>query len=485
MTKCRSLITVPVMLATWSKSSAVVKYLKTLDRILFAGRPLPQRIGDDPVKQRLRLMSAYGATEFGALLSLIPYEDDIKEWAWFRVSPLVKVRWAPQGDGTFECQILAWENHTAMVDNLDDIKGYVTSDLCVNHPQKKHLWKLVGRLDEVITHSSGEKTVLGPMQDIIMSGPHITSAGMFGCERPQVKIDVHNVTQLAELRTNIWPIIEEANENAAAFSRIFKKMILIASSDKPLPRAGKGTIQSKAAINVLHISKPSSSIARYNRLPRRTQSNNTRASPARDKAAQPAAAYRVIHDLVVLVHGVLCHRGRHHAGPRPSRCVGRTVRRTLPASLAPLLPSFGHGSRLASSTAASSSTLALRTFNPPSSSHALSAYPASETPTPGPIPLRAAEFDSDGRRVQIQGVRADDDVARVGEHPLASRSTPLLTFSPPSFQRLPWDPLLNSSHAFEGLFHEESGGDVSTAASGRARLPDPDSTCPSTAEPQH
>jgi hypothetical protein len=51
-------------------------------------------------------MSAYGATEFGALSSLIPYEDDIKEWAWFRVSPLVKVRWATQGDGTFECQIL-------------------------------------------------------------------------------------------------------------------------------------------------------------------------------------------------------------------------------------------------------------------------------------------------------------------------------------------------------------------------------------------
>jgi hypothetical protein len=111
------------------------------------------------VKQGLRLIGAYGATEFGALSSLIPYEDDIKEWAWFRVSPLVKVRWAPQGDGTFECQILvhsssrvplerysdsgqAWENHTAMVDNLDDIKGYATSDLCVNHPQKKHLWKL-------------------------------------------------------------------------------------------------------------------------------------------------------------------------------------------------------------------------------------------------------------------------------------------------------------------------------------------------------
>jgi hypothetical protein len=41
------------------------------------------------------------------------------------------------------CQ--AWEHHTAVVDNLDDVKGYATSDLCVNHPTKKHLWKLCVR----------------------------------------------------------------------------------------------------------------------------------------------------------------------------------------------------------------------------------------------------------------------------------------------------------------------------------------------------
>ncbi|KAJ7339755.1 hypothetical protein DFH08DRAFT_915701 [Mycena albidolilacea] len=248
ITKCRSLVTVPVMLALWSESPAALKYLKTLDRIMFAGGPLPQRIGDDLVNQGLRLLTAYGATEFGSLSCIIPYEDDIKEWAWFRVSPLVKVRWAPQGGGTFECQILAWEHHTAVVDNLDDVKGYARPT-CV-----------VGRLDEVIMHSSGEKTVPGPMQDIIMSSPDIIGAVMFGRERPQagvliettpeLQIDVHDATQLDELRNKIWPIIEEANENAPAFSRIFKEMILIASADKPLPRAGKGTVQFKAAISL-------------------------------------------------------------------------------------------------------------------------------------------------------------------------------------------------------------------------------------------
>jgi hypothetical protein len=46
------------------------------------------------------------------------------------------------------------------------------------------------------------------------------------------------------------PIVEEANMIAPAFSRIFKEMILFASRDKPLPRAGKGTVMRKAALSL-------------------------------------------------------------------------------------------------------------------------------------------------------------------------------------------------------------------------------------------
>lgn len=44
------------------------------------------------------------------------------------------------------------------------------------------------------------------------------------------------------------PIVEEANKVAPGFSRIFKEMILITSPSKPLPRAGKGTVMRKAAL---------------------------------------------------------------------------------------------------------------------------------------------------------------------------------------------------------------------------------------------
>ena len=44
------------------------------------------------------------------------------------------------------------------------------------------------------------------------------------------------------------PIVEEANTMAPAFARIFKEMIIVTDPSRPFPRAAKGTIQRKAAI---------------------------------------------------------------------------------------------------------------------------------------------------------------------------------------------------------------------------------------------
>lgn len=72
--------------------------------------------------------------------------------------------------------------------NLSDVEGFATSDLFKPHPHKDYLWKMcvfftninklfmslfysVGRLDDVIIHTSGEKTVPLPMESVMMSNP--------------------------------------------------------------------------------------------------------------------------------------------------------------------------------------------------------------------------------------------------------------------------------------------------------------------------
>ena len=46
------------------------------------------------------------------------------------------------------------------------------------------------------------------------------------------------------------PLIEMANEVAPAFAKIFKEMIIIADPDKPLPRAAKGNVSRKLALQL-------------------------------------------------------------------------------------------------------------------------------------------------------------------------------------------------------------------------------------------
>ncbi|KAF7347147.1 Acetyl-CoA synthetase-like protein [Mycena venus] len=254
------IMSVPALILEW-QSPEDIAYLKTLNILGYAGGPLAARVGDFLFSQGVNLVPLYGATEFGApsVVRRRQAEVDAGEWAWFRFSSRTNIRWVPQGDGTFECQFLTVpETHQVSVENLPDVKGYSTKDLFERHPTKPDLYRIIGRLDDVLIMANGEKTVPGPMEDIMMASPHIRGAVMFGRERNQVgvlvepnvqyKMDPKDEKKVAEFRDLIWPVIEEANENAPAFARIYKEMILVTEPGRPMARAPKGTVIKKSTV---------------------------------------------------------------------------------------------------------------------------------------------------------------------------------------------------------------------------------------------
>ncbi|KAJ6449036.1 hypothetical protein C8R47DRAFT_1265595 [Mycena vitilis] len=92
----------------------------------------------------------------------------------------------------------------------------------------------------------------------MVASPLIAGAVMFGRERNQVgvliepsphhPVDTEDDHQVAKFRNLIWPVIEEANENAPAFARIYKEMILLTRPGRPMVRAPKGTVIKKSTI---------------------------------------------------------------------------------------------------------------------------------------------------------------------------------------------------------------------------------------------
>ncbi|KAF8649496.1 hypothetical protein AX16_005765 [Volvariella volvacea WC 439] len=259
-TRANELVIIPSFLNVWLQSPEAVEQLKALDQVLYGGGALSQKTGDMLVEAGVRLDSLYGGTEFGGVTKLYTRSRDDKAWEYIEFDERVNVRYAPQGDGTYELQILKNEHYEPAVVNMPNGEGYATSDIIEEHPTRKGFWRVVGRIDDVIIHSSGEKTVPTPMESIINGNPMVDGVVLFGRERelvgalielcPGFQIDVNNEAEVDDMRTRLWPTIEEANRDAPAFSRIYKEMIIFVPSDRPFPRTGKGTVMRKSALQI-------------------------------------------------------------------------------------------------------------------------------------------------------------------------------------------------------------------------------------------
>ncbi|EKM51562.1 uncharacterized protein PHACADRAFT_127221 [Phanerochaete carnosa HHB-10118-sp] len=273
LSKCSAISLVPSVLEALSRSEEIVQFLSTLSLVSFGGGPLSQTVGDRLVAAGVPLRPTYGATEIAGPIKIwpepitpdrLPPITPNEDWAWFEWTSEAKTRMEPQGDGTCELVILIAvqdHNHFPMaVYNVQGEKAYATSDLFEPHPSKEGLWRIVGRKDDVITLSTGEKIVPLPQENHIRTCPMVMGCLMFGRAREQAGLlvelakehtfDPSDEVALIQFRNKLWPVVEEANAVAPAFAKIFKDMIIVTDPSKPLPRAGKGTIQRKAAISL-------------------------------------------------------------------------------------------------------------------------------------------------------------------------------------------------------------------------------------------
>ncbi|KAL1710425.1 hypothetical protein EV121DRAFT_192955 [Schizophyllum commune] len=258
-----AIVTVPAYVHQWADIPAALEYLKSLQVLIYCGGPLSDALGDNLSASGVKLRSILGATEFGIPSHLMPtHEEDWTEWCWVELDANASLNWEKQDDGTEELIISAEGDHwhKPAVLNMPGRRAYATNDLYLPHPTKPHLRKVVGRKDDVIVHSTGEKTVPIPIEGLILTSPLVAAAVMFGRGKDEAgiliepsaghRIDVKDDVQVAAFRNAIWPIVEAANRAAPAYSRIFKELILVAHPDRPLPRTDKGTVIRKLALKV-------------------------------------------------------------------------------------------------------------------------------------------------------------------------------------------------------------------------------------------
>ncbi|GJE93538.1 acetyl-CoA synthetase-like protein [Phanerochaete sordida] len=259
-TKSDMLICVPSFVEEWAKIPASIEVLQKTKGVLYGGGPLAKEVGDQLTEAGIPVLTIYGTSEYGAMNMLLPRTVD-KDWEYFSMPKELKAHLMPHDDGNVQLILLPSPFQVPSVINVvvDGVPGYDTNDVLAPHPTKPGFYKVFGRADDQIMHSTGEKTNPGPLEAILNQDPHIRCAVVFGRgkfnagivvePKPEFAFDPADTAKLSEFRNKIWPTVERVNEFAPQHSRLFKEMILVASPDKPFTYTAKNTARRPAIIN--------------------------------------------------------------------------------------------------------------------------------------------------------------------------------------------------------------------------------------------
>ncbi|RPD58184.1 acetyl-CoA synthetase-like protein [Lentinus tigrinus ALCF2SS1-7] len=242
---------VPSFIEEWARDPEKVSLMKRMRGVLFGGAALNTEVGNSLASQGVSLYTVYGATEVG-LINTFARPNPGMDWEYWTVTVSIECVFRPVDDGTYEVVVLSPRDLPLPKPNtkIGDRDAYATSDLVIPHSTKSGLWKIVGRADEQIILSNGEKTNPVPLEKIINGDPHVKCSVMFGRGKFQNGVlieptedyvfDPKDLTKLEAYRNKIWPTIERVNEYAPQHSRIFKEMIIVTSPSKPFQFTVKG-----------------------------------------------------------------------------------------------------------------------------------------------------------------------------------------------------------------------------------------------------
>ncbi|PSR77038.1 hypothetical protein BD289DRAFT_378167 [Coniella lustricola] len=244
--KFEILLGVPYALKLLAESEEGLEMLAGFKTVSYGGSSCPDDLGNLLVEHGVRLLSHYGATEVGQLMTSARPEGDTA-WNYVRENDRVGpyLFWLPQGPGLYECCVRqGWTSLTAS--NMDD-GSYRTKDLFEPHPTIPGAWKYIARQDDTIVLVNGEKFNPVVTEGKIRSSKLVTEAVVFGAQQPYLGLLViPSAATLsmppAELQDVIWTVVDAAQKENDAFARLSRDMCVILPHDVDYPKTDKGSI---------------------------------------------------------------------------------------------------------------------------------------------------------------------------------------------------------------------------------------------------
>lgn len=237
--------TVPYILELLSESKEGIEFLRKFHAVWFGGAPLSQEVGDKLESDGVHIASGFGMTEVGCLFWATRDFATDHDWNWLNVSGDITphIRLEPVGNAFNLVVLPGWKG---LVASNRPTGEYDTKDLFIRHSTDPHKIKYLGRMDDTITQTLGEKTNPVPMERTIKLNPLVDEAIVFGDKRDQCGVIIIKAKNAPdndeEFIDAVWPSIEKANADAPSHSRLDRQMVRVLPQGTEVPRTPKLTV---------------------------------------------------------------------------------------------------------------------------------------------------------------------------------------------------------------------------------------------------
>ncbi|KAG5981724.1 putative NRPS-like protein biosynthetic cluster [Claviceps digitariae] len=242
-------------LSTWEVGLSALGKLKFLT---FGGGNLAKTAGDRLLQHGVTPVNAIGSTEHCTYASF--FQSDLKNWQYFifdteEMGAVWRLHNAE--DQSYELVLRRKDAHDPLNQGcfytFPEKTEWATGDLYQAHLTRKNNWRFLGRADDIIVFSNGEKLNPVTIEAGVNGHPLIKGSLVVGQDQFQPALFLEPYTQptsedeATKLIEVIWPLIEELNEQTVAHGRISRQLVALTDPDVPLPRTPKGTVQRVAA----------------------------------------------------------------------------------------------------------------------------------------------------------------------------------------------------------------------------------------------
>lgn len=189
------------------------------------------------------------------------YHRDREDWIYFHFNPDLKgIQFRETGGGVYEQYFVrdpSTDAYHSLWYTFPDKHEVSTQDLFSKHPTKPNLWKYMGRSDDMLVFSNGEKYNPTAMEGTLRAHPEIIGAVVVGHARfqPAALIELKGDPPKSEedkqkFFDSARPYVAKLNDEAPGFAKLRRTHVRFTHPDKPMIRADKGTVKRAATVKL-------------------------------------------------------------------------------------------------------------------------------------------------------------------------------------------------------------------------------------------